>query len=160
MKNIHAWIIAALIAVLAVFALVGVRHSAPQSFGATNYGTVQVDHIQVGPGCNDANSTCTGTSVAHIVSSTCNLIGTDSSQTASTTKQYDCAVTNLLSTDNVIAQLATTTVAASFGGWNIISAGASTTAGFATVLLYNGTGASAAPSAIGVGSSTKIWAFR
>lgn len=105
------------------------------------------------------NGTGTGTSLNHLGFAACNLIGTNSSQTASTTASYDCAITGVTSSDNVVAQLATTTTRALNGYWSIVGSKASTTSGYVTVLLYNG-GAAAVPSVTSVGSSTAVWFFR
>jgi len=99
-----------------------------------------------------------GTAFTQVVGSTCNLIGTDTSQTASTTKAYDCAVTGVTSSDKVLAMLASSTPVGGSVGWSISAAKASTTAGYVTVLLYNN-GVAAIPSVTSVGSSTVVMAF-
>lgn len=98
-----------------------------------------------------------GATMTELKATTCNLIGTNGSHTASTTVAYDCAVTGVASGDVVLAQLASSTpVGGGAFGWDIRGAIASTTAGYVTVLLYNG-GPSVVPSATSVGSSTQIW---
>ena len=97
-----------------------------------------------------------GSTISELKGTTCDLIGTDASQTASTTVAYDCAVTGVASGDVVLAQLATSTPVGGSAGWSISAALASTTAGYVTVLLYNN-GVAAVPSATHVGSSTNIW---
>lgn len=87
---------------------------------------------------------------------TCDLIGTNASQLASTSVAYDCAVTGVASGDVIMAQLASSTPAVG-QGWSIKASRASTTAGYVTVLLSNETGANKVPSATSVGSSTQIW---
>lgn len=101
----------------------------------------------------------TGSTFSNIVGTSCNLTGMDASHAASTTVAYDCAVTGVTSSSNVIAQLASSTPVGAKNYWSIIGSKASTTAGFVTVLVYNN-GASAVPSATGVGSSTSIWSSR
>jgi hypothetical protein len=101
----------------------------------------------------------TGTEIAHAGFAACNLIGTDSSLAASTTAAYDCAITGITSTDKVIALLASTTPRGGSSSWEITAAKASTTAGYATVLLTNN-GPAATPSVTSVGSSTAVWFFR
>lgn len=170
-KTIILWIvgiIASIALVLSIGNAVGgnsqpVQTIEKQAFGGvTNFDTLAGNGFKVGSGCNDSNATCAGTTFTGFVGSTCNLIGTDASQAATSTVAYDCAVTNLTSSFSVIAQLATTTsvVAGKTAGWLISASGASTTAGFATVLVTNLTGAAAVPSVTAVGSSTKIWAFK
>ncbi len=101
-----------------------------------------------------------GTALGNVISTTCNLIGTDASQAASSTLPYDCAVTGVTSSFNAWAQLGTSTPRSGGGSyWEITSAKASTTAGYVTVLLYNG-GAAATPSLSNIGSSTKIIAIQ
>lgn len=97
-----------------------------------------------------------GSTIAELKGTTCNLIGTDASQVASTTVAYDCAVTGIASGDVVMAMLATSTPVGGSSGWSISAAKASTTAGYITVLLYNN-GVAAVPSVTSVGSSTNIW---
>ena len=100
-----------------------------------------------------------GNAISKLIATTCNLTGMNVSHPASTTRAYDCAVSGLLSTDRVFAQLSTTTI--TLGGtpyWTITSAGASSTNGFATVLIWNN-GPAVLPSITSVGSSTKIFAY-
>lgn len=85
----------------------------------------------------------------------CDLIA-NVSITASTSAPVDCAVTGVASGDAVFAQLSTTSQNATNRQWLITSAKASSTAGYVTVMLWNGTGANAVPSATAVGSSTNV----
>jgi len=87
---------------------------------------------------------------------TCNLLGTDVSHGASTTKPYSCVVTGVASGDMVLAQLATSTAVGGSSYWTIIGAKASSTAGFVEVLVYNN-GAAAVPSVTSVGSSSNVF---
>lgn len=111
-----------------------------------------------------------GTTVTQLIKGFCTswngtgLNSMDGNQTASTTEAYDCAVTGVVSGDMVMAQLSTSTpfVAGSnnlAGDWAIVGAQASTTSGYITILLWNG-GATAVPSATGVGSSTAYLIIR
>lgn len=167
MKNYISWV-AGVLAVIALVLSIGnavggnqppVPPQTKASFGDTNYGYLGSRYLSVGSGCNDSNSTCAATKIGGLVASICNLIGTEGSQAATSTKAYDCTVTNLTSSFNTLAQLATSTIS-TIGGWVIASSKASTTAGFATVMLTNLTGAAAVPAVTGVGSSTVIWAFQ
>lgn len=97
-----------------------------------------------------------GSAISELKATTCNLIGTNASQAASTTVAYDCAVTGVASGDVVMAMLASSTPSTLTYGWDIRAAKASSTAGYVTVLLYNG-GIAAVPSVSSVGSSTNIW---
>ena len=99
-----------------------------------------------------------GSTISEIQATSCDLIGTNGSQAASTTKPYDCAITGIASGDVAFAQLATSTAIGSGSlGWAIVASKASTTAGYVTVLLANLTGAAAVPSATSVGSSTSVF---
>ena len=104
------------------------------------------------------------TEIKSLIAANCTLntmgpASIDASHAASTTKVYDCAVTNLDSTYKVIAQFSTST-ATIVNGWSIQGAKASSTPGYAEVLISNFTGTARVPSATGVGSSTNIWAFK
>lgn len=83
-----------------------------------------------------------GSSITSILKGTCNMI-VSTTQAASTTAPYDCAVTGANSTDLVFAQIATTSTATNFGttGFDLVGAGASTTAGYITFKVANNTGA-------------------
>lgn len=107
--------------------------SAVQNFGGvTNYDEVDATALKIG-GTN-------GTRLGPIMTGTCSLIMTSYSVSASTTIAADCAVTGVISTDGVFAQLATSTQIG-LGGWSVRGASASSTAGFITISLVNGTGA-------------------
>jgi hypothetical protein len=101
-----------------------------------------------------------GTQLLQVLKGTCNLVGADVSQAATTSAPYDCAVSGVQSGDLVIAQLGTTTQNASSLRWNIEAAVASSTSGYITLRLSNGTGASAKPSVTSVGSSTQYVIIR
>ena len=145
----------------------------PSTFGTvsgeTNYNTVGVTGLKVGPNCGDGfgSSVANGCkAISHFIATTCGaLIGADVSQSASTTLAYDCALTGVTSTDNVIAMLATSTPFAVSGGtgtlgWSIEAAKASTTPGFVTLMISNNLGKAAAVSATNIGSSTPVLIFQ
>jgi hypothetical protein len=105
-----------------------------------------------------------GSTNAEMKAATCDLVGpggADVSVAATSSAMIECAVTGIASGDVVFAQLATTTKATGLNqpaaNWWLTSAKASTTAGFVTLWLYNGTGAATVPSAVNIGSSTNIW---
>lgn len=88
----------------------------------------------------------------------CGLI-VNGSISATSTKNYDCAVTGVVSTDKVYAlTLASSTPAG--GGVFVVGANASSTAGFITVTVTNLTGASYNPATTGFGSSTPYLVLR
>lgn len=98
-----------------------------------------------------------GSVISELRATTCNLIGTDGSQAASSTAAYDCAVTGIASGDVVMAQLNRATAFGTNIGWTIHASKASTTAGYVTVILGNWSGVAAVPSVTAVGSTTQIW---
>lgn len=128
------------------------------SVGGITTGTAFQHGIQVGGAGGTAVGT-PATNLANLVANSCNLIGTDSSQAASSTIAYDCAVTGVTSSFKTLAQLASSTIVGGQSYWEIVGSKASTTAGYVTVLLRNGGGA-ATPSVTSVGSSTAIWAWK
>lgn len=91
-----------------------------------------------------------GTSVTKLLKGTCNLIGTPTIS-ATSTSAMDCAVSGVVAGDTVFMQTPTTTPA-TFEGWNILGANASSTSGYLTVILQNLTGANAVPPATVTGS--------
>ena len=100
-----------------------------------------------------------GTPLALVKTGTCNFVGMDSSQTATTTVAYDCAVTGVQAGDVVILGRATTTPTTNLG-FPIVGANASSTSGYITALFENLTGGDVVPSSIKVGSSTPYLILR
>lgn len=94
-----------------------------------------------------------GTQIDNLLVGTCNMVGMDVTQTATTTSAYDCAVTGVVAGDIVLANFPTTTPSTNLG-WHLLGVNASSTAGYITFLVQNLTGADAVPSASAVGSST------
>lgn len=143
-------LVSAALVALVVSLVVGVVLASQSSLGSVRNAKDEfAGGLSIGPA---------GSDLVEVVAKTCNLIGSDSSQAASTTVAYDCAVTGVSSGDLVFAQLASTTPA--FGGtqgWAIVASKASTTANFVTVLLGNFSGAARVPSVFSVGSSTQIF---
>lgn len=84
---------------------------------------------------------------------TCELIGTNVSQAASSTRPYDCIVANAQSGDFVVSNISRGTALTSLG-WSIVGASASTTNGYITFVIANQTGGARTPSTDAVGSST------
>lgn len=100
-----------------------------------------------------------GTTITQIVAGTCDLVGMDATQNASTTRSYDCAVAGVVNDDKVFVQLSTTTPSTNLG-WRVNGASASTTSGYITISLMNLTGGNVTPSASRVGSSTSYVIYR
>lgn len=100
--------------------------------GVTNYDEVDATAIKAG-GTN-------GTRLGPIISTTCNLIQSAAgSHAATTTKEYLCAITGVSASDYVSAVLPQGAYAASYGGFGIAGAYATTT-GFVGVQVINLTG--------------------
>lgn len=100
-----------------------------------------------------------GTVQANQVSTTC-AMKANLSTTATTTNYAFCTgVTGLTSSDNVIAQFASSTGATALAdNWVIVSAKASTTAGAVDFAVLNLTGGTATQSAVSkIGSTTALW---
>ncbi len=114
--------------------------------GTTSYDELDTSVLRVG-GTN-------GTRLALLTLNSCSLIASTFTVTASTTVAMDCAVTGVVPTDAAFAQFGTTT-ANLLGGWSVAGASASSTAGFITVDVTNGTGANAIIPA-SIASSTKL----
>lgn len=85
-----------------------------------------------------------GTAVTQVLKGTCSLIAPSFvGLAASTSIAMDCAVTGVQSGDVVIAMFATSTASGVGPGWEVVGSSASTTSGFITLNITNGTGASA-----------------
>lgn len=133
--------IATVIACIAIFIALGSSHTAPKSFGGvTNYDTLKVTGLQVG-----AN----GSLIGSVAAGFCNLAPSGTTLAASTTVAIDCqgsavgspevALPGVLTGDVAEVSFSTTTPT-TFQGLQIRGASASSTPGFLTVLVYNGTG--------------------
>lgn len=154
-------VVVAIAAVFGASSFIGGNGSVP-SFGAVgnllaeNY----IPYVRTNGGYNSADPINTsalmsttgtfsvgssGSTISQYNFGTCAIWGAHTI-TASTTKTVDCAtgaahtaLTGITSTDNVMVQ-ATTSISSTYLGVRIVSAHASTTAGYITLQLYNGTG--------------------
>lgn len=81
-----------------------------------------------------------GPAIPKILEGTCSLIAPSYSVVASTSVAMDCAVTGVVKGDVVFAQFASSTAATGGPGWEVVGASASTTSGFITLSITNGTG--------------------
>ena len=153
-ETIKIAIIALIAAFVGGFVAGLVGGNQPSFGGVTNYDTLEATSLAVGSGCDNEGSACTGSAVTQLLKGTCNLLGMNSSQAATSSAVYDCAVTGVVSGDVVFAQLSTTTQATLVTNWAIMSAKASSTSGFITVRVLNLSGAAVVPSISAVGSST------
>lgn len=133
MNKNNLGIILALVAIVIAIGAVAYK-TAPSFGGITNYDEVDTTALRVG----GTNSTRLGL----LSFGTCSLIASNYTVAASSTVAMDCAITGIVSTDGFFAQFATSS-ATTFGGWSVRGASASSTAGFATISVVNGTGSSA-----------------
>jgi len=129
----------------------GIEVGTTGQFAVSNAGVVTSGGVQVGTA---------GTALTALVATTCDLIGTDVSQAASSTAAYDCAVTGAVTGDVVLAQLRRSSAFGTNIGWTIHATKASTTADYITVILGNWSGVDAKPSVTAVGSSTQVFLAR
>lgn len=143
--------LALILAVVAIGIAIGavVYKVGPSFGGVTNYDEVDVSALKV--------NTTNGTRLGAVMAGTCSLIANSYTVAASSTVQMDCAITGVVSTDGVFAQFASSTPG--FGGWSIRGASASSTAGFATISVVNGTGGSSLMPA-SIASTTKYIVLR
>lgn len=99
-----------------------------------------------------------GTAQANQITTTCSPKADVSIAATSTGYAYCTGVTGVTSSDNVLAQFATSTVGLKVAAddfW-VVSAKASSTAGSIDLVIYNGSGKNAAPSAVGQAASTTV----
>lgn len=142
-------VVALVIAILGCYLPVS---SAVHSLGGTsNFDTLGVTGLQVGPGCNNGLNPagCTGTNVGALNFGTCNIQSNSPTIAATTTVQLDCngstaggtlvPLTGVTTGANVDLMQASTSPT-TFEGLQIRGASASSTPGSITLFLYNGTG--------------------
>lgn len=142
-KNYFISGVALLVAILALFVGLTMHASNPTAKfgGVTNYDSLQVKTLQVGT---------TGTIIGNVVTGTCNLLPAATTIAASSTATVDCqasatgqpavALTGVTAGDAVQLQYGTTT-STLYTGLRIVGANASSTPGYITALIFNGTGA-------------------
>lgn len=102
----------------------------------------------------------TGTLNLNTQFGTCNLIGTSAGITATTTKNFDCAVAGILPGDTVIGDPSALMSAGVLGDIYPVRAVASSTAGFITFTLLNLSGAASTTLGSNVASSTEYFSAR
>ncbi len=175
-KNLtYGLIVVGIIAIIALFTPAG--KAILNSFGATSFcATSQTtclpsleltgNQLTTIPSLQiDSGSLTVGTSgsnITQIIKGSCALTVV-STQVASSSAPYDCAVTGVQSGDIVIMQFATTTGSPLWGKsglWNIVAAQASTTNGFVTAVVQNQTGGTNVLSQTGIASTTNYTIIR
>lgn len=139
------WVALIAVAIIAVGAMfMALNHSGSdtpaqtaQTVGGITTGTNFKYGISVG---SVATLGINPTNFSKFLASTCSLIASSFTVAASTTVPMDCAVTGVVSGDNVLSGFATSTAAGN--GWTITGVSASSTSGFLTFRVTNNTGAS------------------
>lgn len=126
------------------------NHVAPAKFGGTtNYDTLGVSALQVGVGCNNGLSACAGTVITAVNAGSCSIQAVANTIAASSTITADCqagtaGVNSPLAgiTAGAGVQLTQgTTTSTVYQGLTVLGASASSTPGYITLKLFNGTGA-------------------
>lgn len=157
MTNKNLTIGLVVVAIVAIIGLFFPNAAASVLGGVTNYDTISGTGLQIGSGCADSNSTCTGTTMSQIYSGSCVLVS-NSSIAATSTGTGTCAISGLLAGDKVFVSIATTTTEIT-RQFAVLGAIAGTDS--ATIRLANLTGAASTPGSIsGFGSTTNYWVVR
>lgn len=152
-KNILTSVVTSIVSIV-VIATVVLFMSDSKSLGST----IETVRVKFGGGIQVSAPLTEGSIYTLIKSGTCTLLA-NTSITATSTGNVDCAITGIKSGDLVFMRLAASTTLAS--QYVMKSAQASTTNGYATVQLINLTGATAVPAATnGFGSSTAYQIYR
>ncbi len=144
MKFIKEW---SGVVALVILAIMGVMNVTPKS---STFGSVSCQQttcleggLRITTGALEADGTsqigASGTAFNQVLEGKSSLIASSFTVGATTTVSMDIAVTGALTGDTVFASFATTSAV---GGWAIVGASASTTAGFDTLRVMNLTGAS------------------
>lgn len=118
--------------------------------GTTNYDTIAASALQIGIGCNSGFGTCAGTVITAVNAGACSIQSSSQTIAASTTATVDCqAGTNGTQSPlpGITAGAGTqvtqgTTTPTVFQGLTVLGASASSTPGYITLKIFNGTGAS------------------
>lgn len=84
-----------------------------------------------------------GTDIKAVFTGKCSLIAPSFSVVASTSVAMDCVAPGVVKGDTVLAMFASSTASATGPGWELVGASASTTSGFITFNITNGTGVTA-----------------
>lgn len=112
----------------------------PSAGGTSNYDTLGVTALQVGSGCNDGLGTCTGTTINNINLGNCVIAASANTISASSSAGVECAATGVTEGDSVVVTVATTSALSLYSGLTITGISASSTSGYITLKLFNGTG--------------------
>lgn len=151
------WVIAGLVAVGAVLGAFSF-FSGGHAFGSPGQGSETYPNSQWLVGGNQIGPT--GTLNANSQFGACNLIGTGKTLAATSTGNYDCAVSGILPGDFVLADAPSGFTAGTLGAIYPIAAHASTTAGYITFTLVNLSGAASTTLGQPVASGTEYFTWR
>lgn len=151
-KNL-IWAIGSVIVSVLLVAMFHLGGTARNVFGTIGAGITNLTGLSITgtPGSFDVSGTSTfganGTAVNRINFGSCTIYAYATTIAASTTATVDCqagasALTALtgVSSGDVVAVTATTSISSTYEGIKIESANASTTNGYITMTLFNGTG--------------------
>lgn len=154
-----------LLSCLAIFIAVQVHAPAAKVGGTTNYDTISVSGFQIGAGCNNGFGVCTGSLVSQANFGQCFIQAASQTIAASSTQTVDCQagtaginspLAGITAGGGVQVTLGTTSPTL-YEGLQIRNASASSTPGYITLNIYNGTGASFTWTA--AASSSPIYQF-
>lgn len=146
------YIAAAALLVSVVFGVLVLMHPIAASKtlgGTTNYDTLSASALVIGTGCNSGFGTCSGTTITAVNAGSCSIQSSSQTIAASTTATVDCQagtagvdapLTGITAGAGTQVTQGTTTPVV-YQGLNVLGASASTTAGYITLKLFNGTGA-------------------
>ena len=136
--------------------------------GGSNVGsnaTTTISNPHVYTNSISIGTTTAANTISRVFRGKCEILDYNVIQVSSSTKAYDCSVSGVESTDLVFAQFSTSTAPGSGLAtfmtpvWDIVSAKASTTNGYITVLIRND-GPNKRPSDSGIASSTEYLIIR
>lgn len=151
-------VVVAIIAIIALFTPTAAKsfRTGAVSVATTNLPSMGLAKVQVGSGCDQAYTSCTGSPVSQHNFGFCYIQPYATTIAASSTANVDCQgtaaigsptnmavdtpLTGVNNGDVIVASLSTTTAGTTFLGLSLLSVSASTTNGYITARLSNGTG--------------------
>lgn len=144
--------VALIMSTIGIFTPAGRVATSKLGSAITNYTGIGVPILQVGSGCGDANTSCTGTQLNQFNFGTCYIKPYATTIVASSTAVVDCQATALVGQNGISpltgivagqvvqAELATSTAGTTFLGLTVDAVSASTTSGYIQITIANLTG--------------------
>jgi hypothetical protein len=148
------------VVIVIILALVGIiyftSHKSTVVGATSNTTNLAAASLAVGSGCDNSESTCTGTILNQVNAGFCYIQAYATTIAASSTAKVDCQgtaavggittatntpLTGVLAGDKVTGTLATSTSGTTFLGLDLVGMSASSTAGYIQLILSNDTGA-------------------